>query len=97
MKLPMSFSQPNILLVQSCNLSIEHRDMSFLNIALLLALLALVNSKVYKPRRGISKAQAFEEYNTFWNKTHKSTTEKNARYLNFLSNAKKIAHSNKKQ
>jgi C1A family cysteine protease len=69
--------------------------MSFLNFALLFALIALVNSKVYKPRRGISKAQAFEEYNTFWNKTHSSTAEKNARYLNFLTNAKKIADSNK--
>jgi len=66
-----------------------------LYIALLLALITIVNSKVYTPRKGISKAQAFEEYNTFWNKTHKSVSEKNARYLNFLSNAKKIATANK--
>jgi C1A family cysteine protease len=60
-----------------------------------LALLALVNSRVYSPMRGITKVQAFEEYNAFWNKTHKTEAEKHARYLNFLYNAKEIALANK--
>jgi len=62
---------------------------------LLLVLVALISAKVYKPRRGISKWQAFEEYNRFWNKTHTSVAEKNARFLNFQENAKIIAASNK--
>jgi cathepsin L len=61
----------------------------------LIALVALVNSKVYAPMKGVSKAQAFEEYNSFWNKTHKNEAEKNARFLNFLHNARQIALQNK--
>jgi len=56
---------------------------------------ALLNAVVYKPRRGVSKWVAFEEYNKFWNKTHATTAEKNARFLNFQENAKLIAESNK--
>jgi len=63
--------------------------------ALLLVFIALCSAKIYKPRRGLSKVQAFEEYNRYWNKTHATTAEKNARYLNFLENARKIAESNK--
>jgi len=48
---------------------------------LLLVLVALISAKVYKPRRGISKWQAYEEYNRFWNKTHSSVAEKNARFF----------------
>jgi len=36
----------------------------------------------------------FEEYNRFWNKTHATQAIKNARYLNFLVNGKKIADLN---
>jgi hypothetical protein len=45
--------------------------------------------------KGVSKAQAFEEYNAFWNKTHKNEAEKHARFLNFLYNARQIALANK--
>jgi C1A family cysteine protease len=69
--------------------------MSFGNLFVIFAFIALVTCKVYKPRRGISKQQAFNEYNAFWNKTHASASESNARFLNFLENAKKIAAANK--
>jgi len=61
----------------------------------LAALLILVSSKVYAPRKGISKLQSFREYNAFWNKTHDSAAIFNARYANFLANAKDIAERNK--
>jgi len=61
----------------------------------LLALIVFVNSKVYTPSKGLSKVMAFDEYNKFWNKTHSSLAEKNARLLNFLANAKVIAEKNK--
>lgn len=54
-----------------------------------------VNSKVYMPSKGLSRMAAFEGYNRFWNKTHSSAAEKNARFLNFMENAKKIAALNK--
>lgn len=38
---------------------------------------------------------AFAEYNSFWNKTHATAAEKNARFLNFMANAKLIAQMNK--
>jgi len=38
---------------------------------------------------------SFAEYNKFWNKTHATQAEKNARYLNFMANAHKIAEMNK--
>jgi len=38
---------------------------------------------------------AFEEYNRFWNKSHTNVAEKNARFLNFMANAKQIAALNK--
>jgi len=60
-----------------------------------IALVALVNCRVYAPMKGVSKAQAFDEYNSFWNKTHKNDAEKNARFLNFLHNARQIALANK--
>jgi len=61
----------------------------------LIALAVLVSSKVYEPsRNGVSMKQQFEEYNQFWNKTHATQAIKNARYLNFLVNAKKIADLN---
>jgi C1A family cysteine protease len=55
----------------------------------------LVSSKVYTPRKGVSKIQSFREYNAFWNKTHDSSAIFNARYANFLYNAKDIAERNK--
>jgi len=61
----------------------------------IVVLVAFTSAKVYKPRRGISKLQAFEEYNQFWNKTHSSVAEKNARFLNFQENAKLIASANR--
>jgi len=61
----------------------------------LLAFVVFVSSKVYTPAKGISRLQAFEEYNQFWNKTHASQAEKNARFLNFMANARKIAQLNK--
>jgi len=42
----------------------------------LIALIAVVNSRVYAPMKGVSKSQAFEEYNAFWNKTHKKRSRK---------------------
>jgi len=64
----------------------------------LFALAVIVNSKVYEPlRRDVSMKQQFEEYNVFWNKTHANQAIKNARYLNFLVNAKQIADLNAKQ
>jgi C1A family cysteine protease len=47
------------------------------------------------PSKGLSRMAAFEGYNRFWNKTHSSAAEKNARFLNFMVNAKKIADLNK--
>jgi len=47
------------------------------------------------PSKGLSRLSAFEGYNKFWNKTHSNTAEKNARFLNFMDNAKKIASLNK--
>jgi len=61
----------------------------------LFAFIAYVNSKVYMPSKGLSRLAAFDGYNRFWNKTHASTAEKNARFLNFMENAKKIAVLNK--
>jgi C1A family cysteine protease len=61
----------------------------------IIAFVALVSSRVYVPGVGISKSQAFEEYNAYWNKTHATEAEKNARYANFLYNARQIAIMNK--
>jgi len=63
---------------------------------LLIALVLSANAVVYKARRGLTTAQAFEEYNQFWNKTHCSVAEKNARFLNFKMNARKIMAANLK-
>jgi len=62
---------------------------------LICALIATTFSLVYVPKKGLSKAAAFEEYNTFWNKTHANVAEKRARFLNFMENAQKIKYSNK--
>jgi C1A family cysteine protease len=61
----------------------------------LLVFVVFVQSKVYTPSKSLSRANAFAEYNRFWNKTHSSTAVYNARFLNFLTNAKKIAELNK--
>jgi len=45
--------------------------------------------------KGVSRMTAFEEYNRFWNKSHSTLAEKNARFLNFMANAKQIATLNK--
>jgi len=61
----------------------------------LLAFVFFVNCKVYTPTKGLSRMMAFDEYNRFWNKTHASAAEKNARFQNFKVNAVKIAEMNK--
>jgi len=61
----------------------------------LLAFFVFVQCKVYVPSKGLSRQIAFVEYNKFWNKTHSSVAEKNARFLNFMANARKIAVMNK--
>jgi len=63
---------------------------------LLIALVLSANAIVYKARRGITTAQAFEEYAQFWNKTYATVAERNARFLNFKMNARKIAAANLK-
>jgi len=65
---------------------------------LLIVLLCIiyVQTKVYMPsEKSLTKSQAFDEYNAFWNKTHKSHAERAARYLNFVDNAKKIYLGNR--
>jgi C1A family cysteine protease len=62
---------------------------------LILAIVAIVNCKVYVARKNVPMSVSFEEYNKFWNKTHASPAEYEARYLNFLENAKQIDASNK--
>jgi len=59
------------------------------------ALFVYVNAKVYTPSKGLSRMMAFDEYNKFWNKSHASAEEKNARFLNFMVNAKQISALNK--
>jgi len=63
---------------------------------LLIAFVLCANAVVYKARKGITNAQAFEEYNQFWNKSHCSGAEKQARFLNFQMNARKIQQANLK-
>jgi len=53
-----------------------------------------VHCIVYSPTKGISSLQAFKEYNRFWNKTHSTSAEKSARFINFVENAKKINELN---
>jgi len=65
------------------------------NLFLLLAFVVFVNSKSYLPSKGLSRVNAFEEYNRFWNKSHSCLAEKNARFLNFMHNAKVIAQMNR--
>jgi len=62
---------------------------------LLLAFVVFVSSKVYVPSKGLSRMNAFAEYNQYWNKTHSSLAEKNARFRNFMYNAKVIAQMNR--
>lgn len=61
----------------------------------LFVFIVYVNAKVFSPVKGVSRLAAFEQYNKFWNKSHCSAAEKNARFLNFMVNAKKIADMNK--
>jgi cysteine peptidase B len=65
------------------------------NFILIVSFLVLGNCLVYTPRKGISKALAFVEYNEFWNKTHSTEAEKAARFRNFIENAKKIYQANR--
>jgi len=62
----------------------------------LVALVFCAHAVVYKSRRGLSQAAAFEEFNQFWNKTHVSAAQKQARFLNFQMNARKIHEANLK-
>jgi len=61
----------------------------------ILLVLHLCDSKVYIPEKGISQKQAFEEYVSFWNKTHHSQAEKMIRFHHFKINSKKIEDLNK--
>jgi hypothetical protein len=50
----------------------------------LFVFIVYVNAKVFSPVKGVSRLAAFEQYNKFWNKSHSSAAEKNARFLNFM-------------
>jgi C1A family cysteine protease len=63
-------------------------------IAVVLALLFAANALTYQRAAQLSHAEAFEQYNSFWNKTHSSIVEKAQRFANFKMNARKIDEMN---
>jgi len=63
--------------------------------AVLLSLLVVSQALHYQPRVAISTHEAFEEYNTFWNKTHATPAERQMRFRNFAAAGAKIAEANK--
>jgi len=63
-------------------------------IAVLLALIFAASALTYQRPAALSHAEAFEEYNQFWNRTHSSIVEKAQRFTNFKMNARKIDENN---
>jgi C1A family cysteine protease len=65
-----------------------------IKVAILALLVAVATAIVYEPRAGLSLEQQFEEYNTFWKRTHATAADKATRFENFKINAAKIAELN---
>jgi C1A family cysteine protease len=64
------------------------------SLLLFLSAIFLANGLIYQPRTAMKHQDAFEEYNTFWNKTHANKEEKTQRFLIFKEASKKIAKLN---
>jgi C1A family cysteine protease len=70
--------------------------MNSATLLLVLALACFASCKVYTPRSAALSARiAFDEFNSFWNKTHKSSEERQMRFRNFVLAGHKIAQMNK--
>jgi len=58
------------------------------------SLALLANCKIYQPLTALSAREAFEEYCTFWNKTHATAEEKQERFGHFVTAGIRIAKLN---
>jgi len=64
-------------------------------IFLICLFLCATNAGVYIMPKDIPMAEAFEEYNKFFNKSHACASEKQLRYFNFLDSSNRINELNK--
>jgi len=68
--------------------------MNYTTLLLVLSLSLIAQCRVYMPRTALSARIAFDEFNSFWNKTHATTEDRQMRFRNFVLAGKKIAELN---
>jgi len=66
------------------------------SLLLLLSIVAFASAVHWERRGGLTEAEAFADYNTFWNKTHASLQEKHQRFINFVMAGRTIEELNAK-